>query len=532
MDSTAPQQQQLGQQTGLKIRYSVRELWDEFNNGNPQPLEDLVRAWKGILELDPSNPLSFFVIGGYHGEPFVGQGETDPAYWGGYCNHGNVLFPTWHRMYVQRIEEALQSIVPGVTMPYWDETSQESIEKGVPAVLTDETFTFSDGTEIPNPLQSYTLQKAVNDNVTGDDQRYTKPAGYATVRYPLSGLVGTAEARAETETHNAQYQDPVQRTTMLNNNYKAWLYKRVEPEDELSAAAGPEGILAKFRDCLDAPNYTAFSNTTSAQHWNVNNPGIVTPVESPHNEVHLAVGGFDVDGHEFGLVKGANGDMGENNTAGLDPIFFFHHCNVDRMFWLWQVKNGHTDSIDIIKGDPGTNPNTLAQGGQGPAAGQDPTMPLNMDTPLKPFLKDPSDPQSYYTSRDVVNLETQLGVTYSPGSLAGEQGLTESMLRKMTPGAKKLHVFGIDRQLFPGSFIINAFMHIDGKRVFLGRQTILSRWNVSYCPNCQHHLMTSAFFDLSGFTLEQLKEADFEITFQHRGEAMPQNLNYHVEVID
>ena len=47
--------------------------------------------------------------------------------------------------------------------------------------------------------------------------------------------------------------------------------------------------------------------------------------------------------------------MGENDTAGLDPIFFFHHCFVDRVFWLWQKKNGFTDHLDIFAEYPGTN---------------------------------------------------------------------------------------------------------------------------------------------------------------------------------
>jgi hypothetical protein len=38
-------------------------------------------------------------------------------------------------------------------------------------------------------------------------------------------------------------------------------------------------------------------------------------------------------------------DRGENDTAGLDPIFFFHHCFVDRVFWLWQKKHGLPTSL-------------------------------------------------------------------------------------------------------------------------------------------------------------------------------------------
>ena len=57
--------------------------------------------------------------------------------------------------------------------------------------------------------------------------------------------------------------------------------------------------------------------------------------------------------------------MGENDTAGLDPIFYFHHCFIDRVFWLWQVKHGLTDDLPIIDGYPGTN----SADGQGADAG-------------------------------------------------------------------------------------------------------------------------------------------------------------------
>jgi tyrosinase len=57
-----------------------------------------------------SNPLSQFGIGGIHGLPYLqweGSGGTRPvqgSQWGGYCTHGNVLFPTWHRPYVALYE--------------------------------------------------------------------------------------------------------------------------------------------------------------------------------------------------------------------------------------------------------------------------------------------------------------------------------------------------------------------------------------------------------------------------------------------
>jgi tyrosinase len=181
---------------GPKVRYSVRYLQDEYDKGNTKPLEDLVRAWKGIQELPPTDKRSFFVLAGYHGEPFQYRRQVDAlsdvdryVYWGGYCNHGNVLFPTWHRVYVFKLEEALQSIVPDVTMPYWDETSEDSLNHGIPSILTQEKFEL-DGELIDNPLRSFVLPEALSDYLPRDDRYYEKPKGYETVRYPLSGLVG------------------------------------------------------------------------------------------------------------------------------------------------------------------------------------------------------------------------------------------------------------------------------------------------------------------------------------------------------
>jgi len=51
----------------------------------------------------------------------------------------------------------------------------------------------------------------------------------------------------------------------------------------------------------------------------------------PHNQIHVLVGG-----------PGAclNGWMGCVPTAAQDPIFFLHHCNMDRLWNLWLAQGG------------------------------------------------------------------------------------------------------------------------------------------------------------------------------------------------
>lgn len=48
----------------------------------------------------------------------------------------------------------------------------------------------------------------------------------------------------------------------------------------------------------------------------------------PHGSMHVAVGGF----------------MGRFNTAGLDPLFWLHHANIDRLWEVWRRRNAaHLD---------------------------------------------------------------------------------------------------------------------------------------------------------------------------------------------
>lgn len=517
----------------LRVRQSIRAMQEQYDSGDREPLENLVRAWIGIKKLPATSPHSFFVLAGYHGEPFQYRQNVDYVYWGGYCNHGNVLFPTWHRVYVLKLEEALQSIVPGVSMPFWDETDLQTLQKGVPAIFTQPTFEL-DGLTIENPLRSFVLPEALSDelNVDGDPTNYyAKPRGYTTVRYPLSGLVGTPEAKAVSDAHNAKYPNDAQNITLLNENVTAWMAGRGDGMGPTPHDPHPtgDGILMQFIVALQAPNYTAFSNTTSAAEWNRTNPAKhIYSLESPHNDVHLAVGGFDsVIGptvSESGQIAGANGDMGENNTAAMDPIFFFHHCNIDRMFWLWQKRHNQTRELEIIAGYPGTN--TSIVNGQGPTPTQAPNTPLDLESELTPFKK--AD-DHYYKSVDCVDIEKQLGFTYGPGSF-DNPGVSSPF-----HGGRKLEVSGIDRAKFQGSFVVRAFATVpapDGgtTRHYLGHHSVLSRFNVVNCANCLTHMEVIAHFPLHRLGEDEIDTADYHIEIQHRApppSADPKLLSLH-----
>jgi tyrosinase len=499
--------------SGVRVRRSIQDLQNDYNNGNKKPLEDLMRAWKGIKDLPADDANSFFMIGGYHGEPFRGAGWGNSQYWGGYCNHGNVLFPTWHRIYLLRLENALRSI-PGcqdVTLPFWDETSADSLKNGIPSALTDEFFQL-DGAQIPNPLRSFVFNKNIVDNLSGDNPNYSKPKGYETVRYPLSGLVGNAQEQQQTKDHNALFPDYAQNVKHLNTNIVNWLTSTVV----VDGVTLTNGVADQFKACLNAPNYTVFSNTTSAAEWNDNvasGASQVMPLEQPHNNIHLATGGFDVPGvFDASPITGANGDMGENDTAGLDPIFYFHHCFIDRVFWLWQKRHNATKKLEIIAGYPGTN----SVDNQGPTPGVVPNSWLTLDSPLEPFKKPNGQT---YTSCDGVDIEGQLGYTYGPGSLEEEAAAHATSALATVPAGhsnKVVKVSGLNRAAIRGSFVVAVFAVINGQRHRVAVDGVLSRWNVTGCANCQTHLETKSFASLHHLKADTADKAQIVVEVHTR----------------
>jgi hypothetical protein len=78
--------------------------------------------------------------------------------------------------------------------------------------------------------------------------------------------------------------------------------------------------------------------------------------QTPHNLVHVFVGGimavdrYDVpeqllqSGRNRPPAVRARTPLGQANSA-LDPIFMMHHCNIDRIWWMWN-RGGGVNSPD------------------------------------------------------------------------------------------------------------------------------------------------------------------------------------------
>ena len=395
-----------------------------------------------IKELPPTNPNSFWSIASYHGMPFKrrrvalggNEGEKDSSgtgkdededqvkTWGGYCQHGNVLFPFWHRFYCLRLEQALQSVLERgnerVALHYWDAASKESKSEGLPHIVTAE-HVYIDGEYVRNPLLEFKLPLPIEDDVEtteNSSQFYVKQAGYHTCRYPYSGIQNPEDAKATAEAHNDSIDGRDETAqSLLQENIIGWLTKgnRDRP-----------GVIWQFEHCLETTDYNPLSNTSSVKIF----PGDYS-LEQPHNDLHVAIGGFtqpetnedgsvklDAQGNFCwdGPIEGANGDMGANEVASYDPVFFLHHSNIDRMLWVWQKKHKKTNPFTFRIDNSDEEDKGISNSGQGATPNQTWGQKLNENTILYPFQDEYGVPR---TSKDCINIVSQLDYDYSIGSL-------------------------------------------------------------------------------------------------------------------
>lgn len=96
----------------------------------------------------------------------------------------------------------------------------------------------------------------------------------------------------------------------------------------------------KFENfCVADGRNNSFGSTKGPWHHLPPPPGFGALETQPHNNVHNLVGGYIPDAQ-------ANGAMTDVNKATNDPIFWFHHGNIDRLWAYWiSLRGQRSDPI-------------------------------------------------------------------------------------------------------------------------------------------------------------------------------------------
>lgn len=194
--------------------------------------------------------------------------------------HGNAAFLPWHRYFLLRFEQRLQSYVPGVMLPYWDWTDPAA--DILVAGFMGPNGSMANGWEI---RQGYFAASAPGSGGNMTPLPAWWPPGLA--GWSIPGAWGT---------------------------FSGTLRRRTGAVALPSAAA--------IRNTLDKANYPSFRAALESGTG-------VAPASTMHGALHTWFNG-----------TGSNAQMGNAAASALDPIFYLHHANVDRLWAMWQM-DGH-----------------------------------------------------------------------------------------------------------------------------------------------------------------------------------------------
>jgi tyrosinase len=239
------------------------------------------------------------------------------------CPHGNWWFYVWHRGFLGYFETTIRKYSGDDTfaMPYWDWTTLPRIPPSMFAdVLTPVYKAFAPYTSSLATFTSF-IKPAMTtywNSLSPAQRAQLNIRGYNTFESMWNDVTGNGVPgnMAFAVTSNARYLSPG------NPNLDAATKDAVAPK---TIRSGLRPI--HFYDASVSQSFTS-SKTTSH-----NSPaGSFSVLEgSPHNLVHNCIGGVGP------LDPGPYGNM-TNFLSPVDPIFFLHHSNMDRLWDVWTRK--------------------------------------------------------------------------------------------------------------------------------------------------------------------------------------------------
>jgi len=267
--------------------------------------------------------------------------------------HQLPAFLPWHREYLRHFELDLQAIDPTVTIPYWDWT----VDQNPAAVGTPFTADFMGG-----------------DGDGADSRVTTGKFAFANGKWNLNILSGGG------------------------NDNKAYLRR----EFGLSASTLPSPTqlnVALNKTVYDVSPFNTGANDglrNFLEGWHSTGGGVNDAAPQNHNRVHVWVGGNMLPA-----------------TSPNDPVFWLNHCNIDRLWQVWQNMHQAAQPYLPVAGAPAghnLNDNMIFFNG-GPAPWPDVSTPAGVvDNHALGYWYDTDEPEVLLLTPSVSFVDVQEGI--------------------------------------------------------------------------------------------------------------------------
>ena len=282
--------------------------------------------------------------------------------------HQLPAFLPWHREFLRHFELDLQAIDPTVTIPYWDWTVDQN--PALPTSPFTDDFMGGNGSGADHKVTTGAFAEAGGkwhlNVITGD------PAGSPAPDF-------TTFLRREFGVHASTLPSPAQRDVALNKT----IY---------DASPFNTGSTDGLRNFLEG--------------WAATGAGAINQPPQNHNRVHVWTGGNMLPA-----------------TSPNDPVFWLNHCNIDRLWAVWQTMHPASAPYLPVSGAPaGHNLNdTMIFHQGGPAPWPDTSTPAGVvDNHALGYWYDTDAPRVLLLTPSVSFVDIQEGIggtgitTYRP----------------------------------------------------------------------------------------------------------------------
>ncbi|CAI7654190.1 unnamed protein product [Penicillium glandicola] len=390
---------------GINRKVFIRQDIDEWSGkkSNKKQVDLFILALDNFQKLDPKERLSYFQVAGIHGQPFVRWDDPSPEPMkNGYCFHSHVIFPIWHRPYVLLFEQVLYDIMIKDIIPQFSETHQASWREQaeswrlpfwdwarngrVPDLAKYPTITVPSpeggSVRINNPLFQFRMpsNKPMRSEGVGTENTWENDTEQEEYKN-FGNAIGTSRWPDEED------QNPTSegwRHGVVNNRKVADAFNSHEGYNDKNHGPAAEMVYRLLTVPMD---YTTFASTNpTSKDQNVD--------EDLNIEYPLRTLTALFQSHGW---TGAAGHMGNVPVASFDPLFFLHHCNIDRLFAIWQALNPDK-WMDNIPADNATIRDSFGK-----------EHIVNGNTPLQPFRR---DVEGNYWTPEGIRFPPNLGYSY------------------------------------------------------------------------------------------------------------------------
>lgn len=294
--------------------------YTRYNVTSPEGQKMLVSYAKGIeamLKLPPTDPRNWFRNAFIH---FMD------------CPHGNWWFYVWHRGFIGFFEQNIRELSgdPTFALPYWDWTELPQIPDAMfdgPLDPTSRYFEpYTKNLQVFTELMKPPLTQYWS-TLNPDQRAQLNQRGYTSFDLLWNDVTGYSPSAQAGISGNEAFATTCAARYLSRSNPK--LSKEVAYDCSLPII---ECGLSPV-DYYNPDNTKSFTSSKTASH--TVQPGSTTKFSVlegfPHNNVHNYIGGVGP------LDPGPYGNM-TNFLSPVDPIFFLHHANMDRLWDLWTRK--------------------------------------------------------------------------------------------------------------------------------------------------------------------------------------------------